>query len=62
MTGTHETLLVFSDLMGVIVRGDDVLGFDTSWDSDLFTTQEVPCPNSEKRLKNSHHVIDLSCS
>ena len=42
VTGTHETILDFSGLMGVALRGDDVLGFDTRWDVVLLSTHEVP--------------------
>ena len=41
VTGTHKILLDFSDLMGVTLRGDDVLGFDTRWDEVLLSTHEA---------------------
>ena len=41
-TGTHETLVDVSDLMGVTLRGNDVLGFDTKWDEVLLSVHEMP--------------------
>ena len=34
--GTHESILDFTDLMSVSLRGDDVQGFHTRWDEVLF--------------------------
>ena len=42
MPGHHETLLDFSDLIEIKLRGDDVLGFDTMWDDVLMTIHETP--------------------
>ena len=45
VTGTHETILDFSGLMGVALRGDDVLRFDTRWNEVLLSTHDVPSDN-----------------
>ena len=42
VTGTHETLLGFSDLMGAALRRDDVRGFDTKLDEVLLSNHEMP--------------------
>ena len=49
-TGNHETILDFSDLFKVTLRGDDVLGFDTRWDELLLSTDEVPSDGILERL------------
>ena len=49
VTGTHETILEFSDLMGVTVRADDVLGFYTTWDAVPLSTHEVPSESNFER-------------
>ena len=45
VTGTLETILDFSHLVTVTSRGDDVGGFDTKWDEQLLSTQDVPSVN-----------------
>ena len=42
VTGTHESILDFTYLMGVTLRGDDVLGFDTRSDEVLLSIHEMP--------------------
>ena len=42
VTGTHETLLAFCDLMGGTLRRDHVRGFDTKWDEVLLSNHEMP--------------------
>ena len=42
VTGTHESILDFSDLMGVNLRGDDAKGFDTGGDAVLLSIKEMP--------------------
>ena len=42
VTGTHETILHFSDLVSVTLHGDDVQHFDTRWDEVLLSAQDVP--------------------
>ena len=42
VTGTHESILNFSDLLSVTLRGDHVKGFDTRWDEVLLSTQDAP--------------------
>ena len=37
VTGTNESILDFSDLVSVTLRGDDVQGFDTKWDEALLS-------------------------
>ena len=53
MTGTHETLLDFTDLTGGKLRGDDVLGFDTNWNEVLLSIYEMP-PDSI--VESSHRT------
>ena len=48
--GTHESILEFSDLMGVALRGDDVQGFDTRWDEVLSSIKELPQDHTVKSL------------
>ena len=45
VTGTHETILDFSDITGVTLRGDDVLGFGTRSGGVLLSTHEVLSDN-----------------
>ena len=45
VTGTHETVLDFSDLFSITLSGDDVQGYDTRWDEVLFSTHDVPADN-----------------
>ena len=40
VTGTNESILEFSDLMSVTLRGDDVQGFDSKWDDVLFSMRK----------------------
>ena len=42
VTGTHESIFDFTDLMSVSVRGDDVQGFGTRWDEVLLSIKETP--------------------
>ena len=42
VTGTHEDILDYSDLYGITLHGDDVQGFDTSWDEVLLSIQRYP--------------------
>ena len=42
VTGTHESILDFTDLMGATFRGDDALGFDTRSDEVLLSIHEMP--------------------
>ena len=42
VTGTHESILDFTDLMNVTQRGDDIQGFDASWDEVLLSIEEMP--------------------
>ena len=47
VTGTHETILHFSDLVSVTLHGDDVQYFDTRWDEVLLSAQDVPSDSIE---------------
>ena len=42
MTGTHESILDFTDLMSVTLRGVDVQRFDARWDEVLLSIKETP--------------------
>ena len=42
VSGTHESILDFSDLVGVTPRGDDIQGFDTRWEKVLLSIEEMP--------------------
>ena len=53
-TGTHETILDFSDLMGVSLRGVDVLGFDTRWNEVLLSSMKYRRTQFWKAYKNAH--------
>ena len=50
VTGAHEPILDFCDLMSVTLRGDDVEGFDTRWDEVLSSTEDVPSHNVQVSL------------
>ena len=45
VTGAHETILEFKDLFSVLLRGDEVQGFDTRWDEVLLSTEDTPADN-----------------
>ena len=42
MTGTHETILNFNDLVKVELRGDDLQDFDTQWVEVSISIREMP--------------------
>ena len=42
VTGTHESILDFSDLTNVTLRGDDIQGFHTTWDEVLSSMKGTP--------------------
>ena len=42
VTWAHEAVLDFSDLFSITLHGDDIQGFDTTWDPVLLSTSEVP--------------------
>ena len=50
VTGTHESILDFSDLMSVTLRGDDVQGFGSRWDEVLLSTVDVPSDKKSGKL------------
>ena len=53
-TDSSESILEFSDLMSVTLRGDDVQGFSTRWDEVLLSTEDVPSDTiSGKLLQNA---------
>ena len=39
---THESILDDTDLMNVTLRGNDVQGFDSTWDEVLLSIKETP--------------------
>ena len=41
VTGTHESILDFSNSMSVALRGDDDQGFDTTWSEEQLSIQEI---------------------
>ena len=45
VTGNHESILDFSDLMNETLRGNDVQGFDTRWDEVLPSITKIPQEN-----------------
>ena len=53
VTGTHETLLDFSDfsdLKGIKLPRDDGLRFDTKWDEVLLSIHEMPSDTYSGKL------------
>ena len=42
VTGTHKSILDFSDLQSVVLRGNDFQGFDAKWDEILLSITEIP--------------------
>ena len=55
MTGARETVLDYSDLFHITVRGDDVQDFDSRWDEVLLSIREVPTDCMlEKFLSDAH--------
>ena len=54
--GTHQSILDFSDLMGVALRGDDVQGFDTRWDDVLTSLKEMPQDHTVKSLLRKRRI------
>ena len=52
-TGTNESILDFSDLMNVTLRGDDVQGFDTKWNEVLESMKETPSTKRGKETRNN---------
>ena len=39
---TGQSVLEFSDLMGMSLRGDNVQGFETTWDEVLLSMKKIP--------------------
>ena len=61
MTGTHETILDFSNHMGETFRGDDVQGFGARRDEVLLSTPEILSDNVleslyQMRARESHQL------
>ena len=50
MTGTHKSILDFSDLQSVVLRGNDFPGFDAKWDEILLSITEIPADPSLERF------------
>ena len=42
VTGTHDTVLDYADLLSVTLHDDDVQEFDTRWDEILFSMTKIP--------------------
>ena len=42
VTGTHEFILDFSNLMSVTIRGDDLQGSDAKWNEVRKSIKEIP--------------------
>ena len=61
MTGTHESILDFSDLMSATLRGDDVQGFDSRWDEVLLLIEDLQLDtllerSHKMRIRESQHL------
>ena len=55
VTSTHEAILDYPDLFGIIFHGDDVQGFDTRWDEVVSSIRKVlPDGILESLVKNPH--------
>ena len=59
VTGTHETVIDFSDLISANLRGDDVQVFDTRWDEVLSAGKTENQVSRMSRLC-SHTVVIFS--
>ena len=53
--GANETILDFSRLLNVNLRGDDVQRFDTSWDEVLLSIKDAP--NVDRDFQNSGRAV-----
>ena len=42
VTGAHDTVLDYADLVSITLRNDDVKDFDTRWDEILLPMTENP--------------------
>ena len=42
VTGLHEAVLDYTDLLSISLQGDGIQDFDIRWDQTLFFTREVP--------------------
>ena len=42
VTGAHDTVLDYADLLSVTLRGDNFLEFDKRWDEVLFSMPKIP--------------------
>ena len=59
VTGTHETIIDFSDLISVTLRGDDVQVFDTRWD-EVLSAGKTENPVSRMSRLCSHTIVIFS--
>ena len=50
VTGTHETILDITDLMGIMLRQDDLQGSDTKWDEILLSVKDMHQDNVPESL------------
>ena len=42
VTGAHDTVLDYADLLSITLRNDDVEEFDTKWDEILLSMTKIP--------------------
>ena len=42
VTGAHDTVLEYADLISITLRNDNVQDFDTSWDEVLLSMTKIP--------------------
>ena len=66
VTGTHESVVEFSDLLSVTLRAGDGQGFDTKWDKVLTSMNETPKDDVlestyRQKLRESGTIEDHIC-
>ena len=52
VTGTHEAVLDYKDLLRITLHGDNIQDFDTRWDQVLLSTSEAPNDKILERKNN----------
>ena len=64
ITSTSDSILEFSDLMSITLRGHDIQQFDTKWDKVLSCMREAPKDdilNLQNKTKRFRQIDDHLC-
>ena len=61
VTGAHDTVLDYADLLSVTLHDDDVREFETRWDDVLLSLSEIPSDDFlesvyKLRIRGSHQL------